>query len=327
MPVLGARALAAGVPVLAADRGGLPELVGRRRDPAGGGTGRVVGRAQRAVAKPGRAGRARRRGARSRPRAIRRGSLLRPAACSYTAGFPHKLAPMMRRLVTSLAIVCALLAFAPVAVGAGSNNGPQAAIADCNDHQALTQHYSAATLRTALAIMPAAVRRVQQLLRRDREGAAGRGRGRIELGIGDHGLGLGRVGAPDVADHRDRDPRACRVDVRRARRFGAGGSRARASGPGGPDPEREQTGRPRHSRCAPSPRGPLRPRRPVRVRPRGRGLTTHGSNSVYRTVIFCVRLVTVPPLSSGSPVGQVHAASPSRCSGRRGGHRSSRASS
>jgi hypothetical protein len=65
---------------------------------------------------------------------------------------------MMRRLVTSLAIVCALLAFAPVAVGAGSNNGPQAAIADCNDHQALTQHYSAATLRTALAIMPAAVR-------------------------------------------------------------------------------------------------------------------------------------------------------------------------
>ena len=64
----------------------------------------------------------------------------------------------MRRLVTSLAIVCALLAFAPVAVGAASNNGPQAAIADCNDHQALTQHYSAATLRTALAIMPAAVR-------------------------------------------------------------------------------------------------------------------------------------------------------------------------
>ena len=51
-----------------------------------------------------------------------------------------------------------LLALAPVAVGAASNNGPQAAIADCNDHQALTQHYSAATLRTALAIMPAAVR-------------------------------------------------------------------------------------------------------------------------------------------------------------------------
>jgi hypothetical protein len=65
---------------------------------------------------------------------------------------------MMRRLVTSLAIVCALLAFAPIAVRAASNNGPQAAIADCNDHQALTQHYSAATLRTALAIMPAAVR-------------------------------------------------------------------------------------------------------------------------------------------------------------------------
>jgi hypothetical protein len=65
---------------------------------------------------------------------------------------------MTRRLVTSLAIVCALLALAPVAVGASSNGGAQAAIADCNDHQALTQHYSAATLREALAIMPAAVR-------------------------------------------------------------------------------------------------------------------------------------------------------------------------
>ena len=64
----------------------------------------------------------------------------------------------MRRLVTSLTIVCALLALAPVAVGASSNGGAQAAIADCNDHQALTQHYSAATLREALAIMPAAVR-------------------------------------------------------------------------------------------------------------------------------------------------------------------------
>jgi hypothetical protein len=65
---------------------------------------------------------------------------------------------MTRRLVTSLAIVCALLALAPVAVGASSNGGAQAAIADCNDHQALTQQYSAATLREALAIMPAAVR-------------------------------------------------------------------------------------------------------------------------------------------------------------------------
>jgi hypothetical protein len=65
---------------------------------------------------------------------------------------------MTRRLATSLAIVCALLALAPVAVGASSNGGAQAAIADCNDHQALTQHYSAATLREALAIMPAAVR-------------------------------------------------------------------------------------------------------------------------------------------------------------------------
>jgi len=64
----------------------------------------------------------------------------------------------MRRLLTSLAIVCALLAVTPVAADAASNADAQAAIADCNDHQALTQHYSAATLRTALAIMPAAVR-------------------------------------------------------------------------------------------------------------------------------------------------------------------------
>jgi hypothetical protein len=65
---------------------------------------------------------------------------------------------MMRRLVTSLAIVCALLALAPAVVAAASGGTPQQAIADCNDHQALTQHYSAATLRTALAVMPAGIR-------------------------------------------------------------------------------------------------------------------------------------------------------------------------
>ena len=64
----------------------------------------------------------------------------------------------MRRLVTSLAIVCALLALAPAVLAADSGGTPQQAIADCNNHQALTQHYSADTLRTALAIMPAGIR-------------------------------------------------------------------------------------------------------------------------------------------------------------------------
>jgi predicted PurR-regulated permease PerM len=65
---------------------------------------------------------------------------------------------MMRRLVTSLAIVCALLAFAPAVVAATSGGTPQQAIADCNANQALTKHYSSATLRQALATMPAAIR-------------------------------------------------------------------------------------------------------------------------------------------------------------------------
>ena len=81
--------------------------------------------------------------------------------------------------------------------------------------------------------------------------------------------------------------------------------RRRLEGPGDPDAStqgREQT-RPTPALPMPPPRASRQPRRPVRARPRRRGLTAHGSNSVYRTVIFCVRLVTVPPLSSGSPVG------------------------
>jgi predicted PurR-regulated permease PerM len=65
---------------------------------------------------------------------------------------------MTRRLVTSLAIVCALLALAPTVVAATSGGTPQQAIADCNANQALTKQYSAATLRQALATMPAAIR-------------------------------------------------------------------------------------------------------------------------------------------------------------------------
>jgi hypothetical protein len=65
---------------------------------------------------------------------------------------------MTRRLVTSLAIVCALLALAPAVVAATSGGTPQQAIADCNANQALTKHYSADTLREALSTMPAAIR-------------------------------------------------------------------------------------------------------------------------------------------------------------------------
>jgi len=65
---------------------------------------------------------------------------------------------MTRRLVTSLAIACALSAAAPAIVAAQSGGTPSQAITDCNDHGTLTAHYSADTLRTALATMPADVR-------------------------------------------------------------------------------------------------------------------------------------------------------------------------
>jgi hypothetical protein len=74
------------------------------------------------------------------------------------APFQHKLAPMMRRLVTSLAVLCALSAAAPAVVAAQSGGTAQEAITDCNDHGTLTAHYSTNTLRTALATMPADVR-------------------------------------------------------------------------------------------------------------------------------------------------------------------------
>ncbi|MGH2885104.1 MAG: hypothetical protein ACRDPA_20770, partial [Solirubrobacteraceae bacterium] len=66
---------------------------------------------------------------------------------------------MMRRLVTSLLIVCALSAAVPVVAAAQSGGGTAAqAITDCNDHGTLTAHYSADALRGALANMPADVR-------------------------------------------------------------------------------------------------------------------------------------------------------------------------
>src|SRR6201986_3717652 len=73
--------------------------------------------------------------------------------------FPHKLAPMMRRLVTSLLVACALSAAVPAVAAAQSGGGTGAqAITDCNDNGTLTGHYSADALRQALATMPADVR-------------------------------------------------------------------------------------------------------------------------------------------------------------------------
>ena len=55
-------------------------------------------------------------------------------------------------------LLCALALGAPVAAGAAGGDTPSAAISDCNDHGQLTAHYSAATLRAALAQMPVDVR-------------------------------------------------------------------------------------------------------------------------------------------------------------------------
>jgi hypothetical protein len=74
------------------------------------------------------------------------------------APFHHKLAPMMRRLVTSLAIVCALLAVAPVVAAGQTSGSAQQALTDCNNHGTLTGHYSPDALRNALASMPADMR-------------------------------------------------------------------------------------------------------------------------------------------------------------------------
>jgi hypothetical protein len=65
---------------------------------------------------------------------------------------------MMRRLVTSLAIACALLAAAPGAAAAAASGSAQQVLTDCNDHGSLTGHYTADALRNALASMPADMR-------------------------------------------------------------------------------------------------------------------------------------------------------------------------
>lgn len=74
------------------------------------------------------------------------------------AAFPHKLVPMTRRAITLLAVVSALSFGAPMLAAAASGGTPSQAITDCNDHGTLTQHYSASTLRAALAQMPVDVK-------------------------------------------------------------------------------------------------------------------------------------------------------------------------
>jgi hypothetical protein len=73
-------------------------------------------------------------------------------------GFPHKLAAMTRRAILVLALGCALAVGAPALAGAASSGTAAQAITDCNDHDHLTQSYSSAVLRQALAQMPADVR-------------------------------------------------------------------------------------------------------------------------------------------------------------------------
>lgn len=72
--------------------------------------------------------------------------------------FPHKLAAMTRRAIKVLALACVLSLGVPALAAAASGGTPSQAISDCNDHGKLTQQYSAQTLRTALAQMPADVR-------------------------------------------------------------------------------------------------------------------------------------------------------------------------
>jgi hypothetical protein len=74
------------------------------------------------------------------------------------ASVPHKLAPMMRRAITVLALGCALWLGAPALAGAAPGGTPAQAISDCNNHGRLTQQYSPQVLRQALAQMPADVR-------------------------------------------------------------------------------------------------------------------------------------------------------------------------
>jgi hypothetical protein len=65
---------------------------------------------------------------------------------------------MTRRVITVLALGCALSVGAPALAGAAASGTAGQAISDCNDHGRLTQSYSSPVLRQALAQMPADVR-------------------------------------------------------------------------------------------------------------------------------------------------------------------------
>lgn len=65
---------------------------------------------------------------------------------------------MTRRLITSVAVVCAFALCAAMATAATSGGTPAQAISDCNNHDQLTQQYSTSVLRQALAQMPADVK-------------------------------------------------------------------------------------------------------------------------------------------------------------------------
>ncbi|MBV9803148.1 MAG: hypothetical protein JO130_08170 [Solirubrobacterales bacterium] len=65
---------------------------------------------------------------------------------------------MTRRVITLLALVCALSLGVPALATAASGGTPAQAITDCNDHSQLTRQYSTSVLRAALAQMPADVR-------------------------------------------------------------------------------------------------------------------------------------------------------------------------
>jgi hypothetical protein len=73
-------------------------------------------------------------------------------------GFPHKLAAMLRRAITVLALACVVSVGVPALASAASSGSASQAISDCNDHLKLTRSYSSQVLRQALSAMPADVR-------------------------------------------------------------------------------------------------------------------------------------------------------------------------
>jgi hypothetical protein len=65
---------------------------------------------------------------------------------------------MMRRVITLLAVACALSLGAPMVAGAASGGTASQAISDCNANGRLTSYYSPDVLKSALAQMPSDVK-------------------------------------------------------------------------------------------------------------------------------------------------------------------------